>query len=87
MYINTNGLGCGDRIQEVLTGRAVFIVIIVFIVYGPRRLIKVGTIFAALILPICWAIFALIRGAVIGAYRPELRKPLPSAKSRFARCS
>ena len=44
------------------------LVVIVFIVYGPRRLIKVGTVFAALIFPICWAIFALIRGAVIGAY-------------------
>ena len=44
------------------------LVVIVFIVYGPRRLIKVGTVFAALIFPICWAIFALVRGAVIGAY-------------------
>lgn len=44
------------------------LVVIVFVVYGPRRLIRVGTIFAALIFPICWAIFALIRGAIIGAY-------------------
>lgn len=44
------------------------LVVIVFIVYGPRRLIKVGTVFAALIFPIAWAIFALVRGAIIGAY-------------------
>lgn len=44
------------------------LVVIVFIIYGPRRMIRLGTVFSALILPICWAIFALIRGGVITAY-------------------
>lgn len=42
--------------------------IIVFIVFGPRGLFRIGTVFAALILPIGWAFFALIRGRIIGAY-------------------
>ena len=42
--------------------------IITFIRYGPRGRIRVGTIFAALILPISWAAFALVRGAVITSY-------------------
>ncbi len=44
------------------------LMVIVFIVYGPRGNFRVGTVFAALILPIAWAFFALIRGAAIGAY-------------------
>ena len=44
------------------------LMVIVFIVYGPRGNFHVGTVFAALILPIAWAFFALIRGAAIGAY-------------------
>jgi hypothetical protein len=42
--------------------------IITFILYGPRGRIRIGTIFAALILPIGWAVFALVRGAIINAY-------------------
>ena len=41
---------------------------VVFIIWGPRRWIKFGTIFAALIIPIIWAVYALVRGAVINAY-------------------
>lgn len=44
------------------------LVVVVFVIYGPRRNLHVGTVFAALILPICWAIFALIRGGIITAY-------------------
>ncbi|MEY4136835.1 MAG: hypothetical protein RL205_963 [Actinomycetota bacterium] len=42
--------------------------VIVFIIAGPRKWITTGTIFAALILPILWLAYALIRGSIIGAY-------------------
>lgn len=35
---------------------------------GPRGLIRWTTIWAALVLPLAWAAYALIRGSVIGAY-------------------
>jgi hypothetical protein len=44
------------------------LVFIVFVIAGPRRWISSSTIFAALILPILWLAYALIRGSVIGAY-------------------
>ena len=42
--------------------------IAVFLVFGPRGKFRVSTIFAALILPISWALVTLVRGAVITAY-------------------
>ena len=44
------------------------LVFVVFVISGPRGWISSSTIFAALILPILWLAYALIRGAVIGAY-------------------
>lgn len=44
------------------------LVIVVFIVFGPRGNIRLGTVFAALIFPVAWAVFALIRGGIITAY-------------------
>jgi len=41
---------------------------LVWLLAGPRGLIRWSTIWAALILPILWAAYALIRGTVIGAY-------------------
>lgn len=41
---------------------------IVWIIAGPRGLIRGRTIPLALILPLAWAAFALIRGQVVGAY-------------------
>jgi hypothetical protein len=41
---------------------------LVWLVAGPRRLVRQSTIFAALVLPLIWAAYALIRGQVIGAY-------------------
>jgi hypothetical protein len=41
---------------------------IVWIIAGPRGLIRGRTIALALILPLCWAAFALVRGQVVGAY-------------------
>jgi len=42
--------------------------IAVFVVFGPRRQIGLGTVLPALILPLAWVGIALIRGAIIGAY-------------------
>lgn len=44
------------------------ITVLVWLLVGPRRQIPWIAIPLALILPIGWAIFALIRGAIIGAY-------------------
>lgn len=41
---------------------------LVWLVAGPRGLIRQSTIYAALILPIGWAVYALIRGQFVGAY-------------------
>lgn len=41
---------------------------LVWLVAGPRRIISQGTIYAALVLPLLWAVYALARGQVIGAY-------------------
>lgn len=41
---------------------------LVWLIAGPRRLIRQGTVFAALILPLLWVVYALGRGVVIGAY-------------------
>ena len=42
--------------------------ILVFLFFGPRGKFRVSTVFAALILPISWALVTLVRGAVITAY-------------------
>ena len=44
------------------------LVFIVFVICGPRGWISSRTIFASLILPILWLVYALIRGSVTGAY-------------------
>lgn len=42
--------------------------VLVFILIGPRGLIRVRTIFLALILPLIWVGYSLARGAVIDSY-------------------
>lgn len=44
------------------------LVIVTWLIWGPRRWIRLVDIPAALIIPIVWAIWALLRGAVINAY-------------------
>lgn len=44
------------------------VTVLVFLIVGPRRQLRWIDIPLALILPIGWAIFALIRGAIIHAY-------------------
>jgi len=41
---------------------------LVWLVAGPRGLVRKSTVFAALVLPLLWAVYALVRGQVIGAY-------------------
>lgn len=41
---------------------------LVWLIAGPRRLIFPSTVWLALVLPLLWAVYALIRGQVIGAY-------------------
>ena len=42
--------------------------ILIFIIFGPRRQIRLGAVLPALILPLVWVGIALLRGAIIGAY-------------------
>lgn len=42
--------------------------ILVFLLFGPRGQFRVSTVFAALVLPIAWALLTLVRGATIAAY-------------------
>ena len=42
--------------------------VVVFVAFGPRGLLRIQTVFAALLLPIAWAAVTLLRGAAIGAY-------------------
>lgn len=44
------------------------VTVLVFVIVGPRGLISLRTIAHAMVLPIVWAIAALSRGMVIGAY-------------------
>ncbi|MDD2858280.1 MAG: Pr6Pr family membrane protein [Candidatus Nanopelagicales bacterium] len=42
--------------------------VLVFILFGPRGMVRPRNVLPALILPVAWIGFALVRGAVIGAY-------------------
>lgn len=42
--------------------------VIMFLLLGPRRQVSFATVFTALIIPIGWAFYALIRGSIINAY-------------------
>lgn len=44
------------------------ITIALWLIVGPRRQITFASIFTALIIPIGWAVYALIRGAIIESY-------------------
>lgn len=58
-----------DALSNTLLHVAVPIVtLVVWIVAGPRDLIRGGTLVLFLILPLAWAAFALVRGQVVGAY-------------------
>lgn len=42
--------------------------VLTFLIWGPRRWLTIVTVFAALIIPIVWIAYTLVRGAVISAY-------------------
>ena len=44
------------------------VTVLVWLIVGPRGLISFKTIPAALVVPLAWVVFALVRGAIIGAY-------------------
>ena len=44
------------------------VTVAVFLIAGPRGLLSVKTIFKALLIPILWAAYVLVRGIVINAY-------------------
>jgi hypothetical protein len=54
-----------DSLQHAINP---IVTVLVFLVAGPRGLIRLKTIAAAMVVPILWAVICLIRGAVIGAY-------------------
>jgi hypothetical protein len=42
--------------------------VVVWLLIGPRGLFRLWSVFAALIIPILWAAYAMVRGAIIDAY-------------------
>lgn len=54
-----------DTLQHALNP---IVTVVVFLLVGPRGLIDLKTIARAMVVPILWAVFALMRGQVIGAY-------------------
>lgn len=42
--------------------------LVTWLVWGPRRWFRFGTIFTALVIPLAWLAYAFIRGAVIDSY-------------------
>lgn len=44
------------------------LVVLTWLIWGPRRWFSITGILAALIIPVIWAVYCLVRGAVINAY-------------------
>ena len=42
--------------------------VVTFLIWGPRGWLRWTTVFSALVLPIIWLVYTLIRGAIVGAY-------------------
>ncbi len=54
-----------DTLQHALNP---IVTVVVFFIVGPRGMIDLKTIARAMVVPIVWAVVALLRGQVIGAY-------------------
>jgi hypothetical protein len=54
-----------DTLQHVVSP---IVTVVVFLIVGPRGMIDLKTIARAMVVPIVWAVAALLRGQVIGAY-------------------
>jgi hypothetical protein len=58
-----------NRITDLLFHTLVPIfTVVVWLVVGPRDWIRWWMIFAALIVPLLWAVYTLVRGSIINAY-------------------
>ncbi len=44
------------------------VTVLVFLIIGPRRQVSLASVFTALVIPITWAAYTLVRGEVIQAY-------------------
>ena len=42
--------------------------VLTFLVWGPRGWLRLGTVFTALVIPIIWLAYTLLRGAVVDSY-------------------
>ena len=42
--------------------------VVIWLILGPRRQVTLGSIFTALVIPLAWAAYTLVRGVFIGAY-------------------
>ena len=44
------------------------ITMVVWLLAGPRGYIRMSTVWASLVIPVVWLVFALVRGSAVGAY-------------------
>ena len=69
LLLATGGKSGWDALSNALLHVIVpILTVLVWAVAGPRRILGFSTIWLSLVLPILWAIYTLIRGAVISAY-------------------
>jgi hypothetical protein len=54
-----------NSLQHIITP---IVTVIVWLFAGPRGLINIRVIGLSMILPLAWALFAILRGAVVGSY-------------------
>lgn len=58
-----------DLVSDTMLHAVVpLLTVVVWLVAGPRGLLGLGTLGLAMVLPLVWAAYALVRGAVVGAY-------------------
>lgn len=69
LLLATGGKTGWDALSNALLHVIIpILTVLVWAIAGPRRILSFSTIWLSLVLPILWAIYTLIRGAVIGAY-------------------
>lgn len=65
---NAHNVGWGIVANSLEHQLTPIVTVLVWLLVGPHGWINLKTCLAALIIPIIWLIYALIRGAIIGAY-------------------
>ncbi len=69
LILATGGKSGADLVSDTALHVVVpILTLVVWLLAGPRGLLSPGVIAASLVLPIVWAVVALVRGAVVGAY-------------------